>query len=185
MKYSRQSHTYMRNKKNFQRQVNEMLEASIQTDIDNKIKYEEKYGKFNGLIIVGTTDRINGDEPQIYDEEKQKSYLYGYYERGSKVLEGNFAKEIYTYEEQRAFGISDLKNNIPDKFLQKLKEYPAYLEGRIYQMGKNAYDFITENGITLEDYINLMKIIYPEVANEAFKLGYYEKLQEKSKKGSR
>lgn len=173
MKHYEQNHFYIREKKNFHRQMQENIESSLKKDYENTIRNEAKYGKYFGLIIEGENDRIVGKEPQSFeDKERQISYSYGYFERGSRVLEGKFARGVFSEEEQRNFGILDYIHNVPEKYLKNLKEYPSYLYGRIYAMGRNAYDFTSEKGLSYEEYISTMELIYPEIRCQAFKDGY-------------
>lgn len=173
MKHYEQNHFYMREKKNFHRHIQEEKESSLKRDYEKLVRNKVKYGKYPSLITEGENDRIEGDAPQILnDEERQISYSYGYFERGSRVLEGKFARGVFSEEEQRNFGIIDYIHNIPEKYLKNLKEYPNYLYGRIYAIGRSVYDFTLENGLSYEEYIFTMEIRYPEVKSEAFKDGY-------------
>ena len=132
---------------------------------------------------MGGTDRISGNPPQDIEDEKEKiSYLYGYYERGSRILVGKFEKGICSPEEQTKFGMSDLIYGVPEEFLNHLKQYPSYMEGRIYKMGISAYNFLMEKGMTIEEYINVMGIIYPEVKEKQFMEEYLSRIKVKKLK---
>lgn len=175
MKAGENSHSYMKDKKNNQRNKIEDKENSLRNRGAKRIENENKYGsqKFASLITVGENDRIAGNHPQdTGDEKMQVSYTYGYVEKGSRVLEGKFASGIFTEEIQRNFGIVDFIHNIPEKYIKNLKTYPAYLEGRVYQMGKAAYDYCLEHNISFEEYSQTMEILYPEIKMSAFKAGY-------------
>ena len=179
MKHYEQNHFYMRAKKNFHRQLQENCESSLKRDYEKTVKNESKYGKYPSLITEGEKNRIDGDAPQVLnDEKRQISYSYGYFERGSRVLEGKFARGVFSEEEQRKFGILDYIHNVPEKYLQNLKAYPSYLFGRIYEMGRSTYDLTLEQGISCEEYIFTMGLIYPEVKNPVFKTGYEERQKE-------
>lgn len=179
MKHYQQNHDYIRNRKNLARIVVEEVEKSLQRQNERKIQNENKYGKYYDLLLAGQSDRVSGSAPQTLDDEaKQLSYSYGYFEKGSRVLEGKFAKGDLSIEEQRNFGITDLIHNIPPKYLNDLKKYPSYLEGRIYQMGKSSYDYCANQNISLEEYIQIMGIIYPEVNTTIFKEGYEARMEE-------
>lgn len=183
MKPNEYNQNYMRNKKNKQRSIKENIEIALMKSERNREINEKKYGKYRELISVGENDRICGSKPQIFeDESMQTSYSYGFYEKGSKVLEGNFARGLYTNEEQKNLGIMDIINSVPEKFVNNLKEYPAYLEGRVYQMGKKACDFIVEQGMTIDEYISIMSIINPEINNSAFVDGYNDRYNELTNK---
>lgn len=75
--------------------------------------------------------------------------------------------------------MNDFIYGIPDEFLKYLKQYPSYMEGRIYQMGICAYDFIREKGMTIEEYISVIGIIYPEIKEKQFMEGYHSKIEVK------
>lgn len=182
MKHYQQNHNYIRYRKNTARNSAVDREESIRRMGVNRVKREEKYGKYANLIIVGEHDRLNGESPQVFEDElMQLSYSYGYYERGSRVLVGKFETGIYSEEEQRNFGINDFIYGVPERFLSTLKEYDSYMEGRIYQMGVSIYDFINQKGITIEDYIKVMGIICPEVKEKQFIEGYLSRLEMKKK----
>lgn len=174
------TYNYMKNKKNYARVRRDGKEESLRGSYERKTAQEEKYGTNDTLILLGGSDRIACNPPREIDDAKmEKAYLYGYYERGSRVLAGKFANGIYSPEEQRKFGMSDFINGVPEKFLKYLKQYPSYVEGRIYQMGVCAYDFITEKGMTIEEYIGVMGIIYPEIKEKQFMDGYFSRIEVK------
>lgn len=187
MKHNETNYNYIKNKKNYARVRQDGKDTSLKGDYERKIANEEKYGTNDTIILLGGADRIAGNPPRKIDDVKmKKAYLYGYYERGSRVLEGEFANGIYLSEKQREFGMSDFLYGVPEKFLNSLKQYPSYIEGRIYQMGINAYDYITEKGITIEEYIATIGIIYPEVKEKQFMDGYLSRNKvKKLKKESR
>lgn len=179
MKHYEQNHDYMRNKKNFARIASEEGNKSLQRQSERKIQNENKYGKYYDLLLLGQNDRISGTAPQTLDDEvKQISYSYGYFEKGSRVLEGKFAKGELSTEDQRNFGIADFIHSIPEKYLNNLKKYPAYLEGRIYQMGKSSYDFCAQNDLDFKIYVDTMAVLSPEVTTEIFKAGYEARQEE-------
>jgi hypothetical protein len=88
-------------------------------------------------------------------------------------------------EDQRYYGIIDFKNGVKENQLQILNDYPYYIDGRIYQMGREIYSYITENNLTIEDYINMMSIVNPHLLNDEFKNGYYDKKNEIEKQGQK
>lgn len=170
---------YIRNKKNIDRICVEIKEESKKREFERKEKNKEKYGGHGLLIVEGKNDRINKIKPKSFeDASMEKSYLYGYYQYGSLLLEGTFVKEEYTPEEQMEFGMMDVINEIPEKYIRGLKKYPQYMNGRLYQLGKNACDFIIAEGITIEDYTKLVSIVSPEVTSETFIKGYNDRLNE-------
>ena len=182
MKHNQQNHNYIRNRKNTARNSVVAKEESIRRMGANRVKREEKYGKYAKLIIAAEHDRINGELPQVFEEESmQLSYFYGYYERGSRVLVGKFETGIYSEEEQRKFGMNDFLYGVPEKFLKSLKKYNSYREGRIYQMGVSSYDFIVEKGITVDEYIKVIGLVCPEVKEKQFIEGYLSRLEMKKK----
>lgn len=183
MKSDYHSNYYVRNKKNYARIRYDDKENAIKIKSERKIENEEKYGKSRNLILVGESDRINGNTPQIIEDKSlQASYAYGFFERGSRVLEGKFANNEFTSEEQKKFGIIDFINGVPENSIKNLKKYPAYSEGRIYQMGKSAYDYCIENNISIESYIKKMEVIYPEIKTPPFIEGYETRKNELSRK---
>ena len=178
------NHTYIRDKKNYYRIISETKEEALNRENKRKKLNEQKYGKQKDYerINEGKNDRLAGNAPKLFeDKSMQKAYLHGYYENGSKALDGEFSKGTFSQEQQLEFGILDLKNGVPDKYLKHLKQYPAYVEGRIYQMGKNAYDFTYENGIEYDDYFSVMELMYPEIKAPIFKEGYKARELEYSK----
>lgn len=179
MKANEQNHNYMRNQKNKLREKLDGQEKLLKKLGESKAKSEEKYGKYPELIKLGEQDRIRGHNPQIIDDEDmKKSYEYGFYEKGSRTLAGAIEKGALSAEEQRYFGIRDLNNGLKDESLITLKQCPHYMNGRIYQMGRNIYNYITENNISIDDYINLMSLINPDVSSLEFKKGYYDQKKE-------
>lgn len=182
MKYNDHNYNYVRNRKNRARARLENSELAIKINAERKQEHEEKYGKYPNYILMGEKDRIKGIPPQIVeDENKQISYYYGYYEKGSRVLEGLFADGVYTQEEQRIFGITDLINGLPEKNIAGLKKYKAYMDGRVYQKGRESYDFIKENNLSFEEYVHMMEILFPEVLEPIFREGYNSKTIEEDK----
>ena len=182
----RQYHNYMRYQKNKLREIQEGQEKSLKNLAESKTNNEEKYGKYPELIKIGEADRIGGHFPQIIDnEEMKKSYEYGYYIKGSRMLAGKFENGTYSAEEQRKFGIRDYNNGIKDENLLNIKDFPHYMNGRIYQMGRNIYDYLEVNNLEIDEYINLMSLIYPNVANPEFKMGYYEEKESRENKKRR
>ena len=172
-------HNYIRDQKNKLRNLLDGKERTLKRMIELKEKNEEKYGKYPELIKLGENDRLGGHIPQKLDnEEMKKSYEYGYFIRGSRVLAAQFEKGTYSLLEQRIFGIRDLNNGIEDECLLNLKDYPCYMNGRIYQMGRNIYDYIIENNIQIEEYISLMSLINENFKNPEFKNGYNDKKNE-------
>lgn len=182
----KQYHNYMRDQKNKLRQRLDGQERALQKKIESKVKYEENYGKYPELFELGELDRIGGHNPQIIDDkDMKKSYEYGFFKKGSKTLAGEFARDKHSIEEQRQFGIRDLNNGVKNEELFNLTDYPNYMNGRIYQMGRNIYKYIEENNLEIDEYISVMSIIYPNIANPEFKIGYYEQkeeIEEKNKK---
>lgn len=171
----KQYHYYMRDQKNKLRERLDGQEHSLKKIAESKVNYEENYGKHPELIVPGSLDRICGCAPQILEnEEKQKSYDYGFFKRGSILLAGTFEKGEYSAEEQRQFGITDLNNGVKNDELLNLINYQNYMNGRIYQMGKDIYNYITENNISIDDYISLMSTFNKNVTNQEFKNGYYD-----------
>lgn len=169
-KYSK---TYIRDNKKRKRENAAIMDEKIKRMAENKMDFERRYGTYPDLIIMGQEERINGDAFRVFEDESMKlSYSYGYYEKASKLLEGLFFKGVFDEEKQKEFGMLDVINEIPQQYIKNLKQYPAYLEGRIYQMGKNAYDFTLNNGLSFEDYVNIMSIIQQEVNSSIFKEGY-------------
>lgn len=180
MKHNETNYNYIKNKKNYARVRQDGKDISLKGDYERKIAKEEKYGTNDTIILLGGADRIASNPPQKIDDVKmEKAYLYGYYERGSRVLAGEFEKGIYSSEEQRKFGMNDFIYGIPEEFLKYLKQYPSYNEGRVYQMGIYAYDFITEKGITIQEYISVIGIIYPEIKEKQFMEGYLSRINVK------
>ena len=177
----------MRDKKNHARACADSKEASLKNTYERKQANKEKYGTNDKLIFLGETDRLVLNAPQlIEDAERQQAYSYGYFERGSRVLAGKFSQGVYSEEEQRNFGIHDVIYNVPVNFLINLKEYPAYLSGRLFELGGKAYEFALENNMSLEDYIGLMNFINPEVTTKEFAEGFLARKNEiNNKKGSR
>lgn len=168
-------HNYMRDQKNKLREYQDGQERSLKKLAESKMNHEDKYGKYPELIKIGEADRIGGYFPQnIENDEMKKSYEYGYYVKASRTLAGYFEKGKYSAEEQRQFGIRDYNNGIKDEYLLTLKDFVHYMNGRIYQMGRNIYDYLEESNLEIDEYINLMSIIYPNIANPEFKMGYYE-----------
>ena len=183
MKANEQNRNYMRNQKNKLRIRQEEIEISLKKKGENREKREEKYGKYPELIKLGEVDRIGGHIPkQIDDAEMKISYEYGFFQRGSRVLAGEFEKGTYSNEEQRNFGISDLINGVDDSALANLSDYPNYMNGRIFQMGVKIYDYITENNITIDEYIYLMSMFNTNVTNPEFKNGYNYQVEMKNRK---
>ena len=178
---------YMRNKKNHIRACINAKDTALKSAYDRKQSNKEKYGTNDHIILIGESDRLSLNAPQeIEDEQMQKSYSYGYFERGSRVLAGKFNQGQYSEEQQRNFGICDVMYNVPEKFLTNLKEFPSYLSGRLYGLGSKAYDYVVENNMSLDDYIGLMSIIYPEVTAKEFKEGFLVRENElNQRKGSR
>lgn len=175
-RYNGNNHNYVRDRKNTARARVENKQKSLKQEAERKKEKIEKYGNNPQLILIGEKDRINGLQPQqIADEALKISYNYGYYERGSRVLEGLFLDGIYTEEEQKKIGILDVINGVSDKYIDNLKDYKAYINGRIYQKGREAFTFIEENNISFEEYVSMMEILFPEVNEPAFKEGYYSK----------
>lgn len=175
MKANEDNHNYMRDKKNNHRIIAEEKEISLKNQAERKMNNESKYGKvkFANLIIIGERDRIGGIPPQNIDSEDKKiPYSYGYFEKGSRTLEGKFASGTFDESSQRKFGILDFIHKIPEVYIASLKRYPSYLEGRIYQMGKKAYDDCIENNLSIEEYSQIMEILYPEIKSSSFKEGY-------------
>lgn len=167
------SNTYIRDRKNKMRKGIEGFEEHIKRLGESRQKRENRYGTYHELIIKGQEDRLTGKEFILYEDESMKiSYSYGYFEKGSRILEGSFANGIFNEEVQKNYGILDVINSVPDQYVNNLKKYPAYFDGRVYQLGKNAYDFILNNDISFEDYVNVMSIIQPEVTFPMFKHGY-------------
>jgi len=175
----KQYSNYVRNKKNkFQDKLN-YFEESLKNTAKTKEYIKETYGKYSELITLGEVERLEGISPRVIkDEEMKTSYEYGFYIKGSRVLAGEFEKEMFSEEEQRYYGIIDLNNGVKDEHLETLKNYPHYINGRIYQMGRNIYNYIEENGLTIEEYINIMSIINPYLLNQEFKNGYYKQKAE-------
>lgn len=183
MNVYKNNNNYMRDKKNRHRNLTTIGEQSLKTDYKNKVRYEENYGKHYNLLLEGENDRINGKpSKKIEDTSMQTSYNYGYYERASRVLVGKFTQEVFPPEKQREIGMNDVNNNIPQQYIIKLKEFTFYLEGMSYQMGVNSYDFVTMYNISIEEYFKTMKIICPEIIEEAFIEGYYSIEQKTNKK---
>jgi len=169
------NNSYMRDKKNFIRNRTMTAEEQYKHTIEKIKENEEKYGKNNEIKIIGANDRLEGKAPQLFDDEQmQKAYSYGYFERGSSVLAGRFENGFYTAEEQKAFGIRDLMSGVKDKHLRILKDYPEYMAGRIYQKGRSIYDYVTKNNIQIDDYVDLMAFIEPEIKSIEFKKGYFD-----------
>lgn len=170
---------YIRNKKNRQRELQNGTKERLKNLAELKIKNAEKYGTYPELIKIGEFDRIGGNAPQfIENEDMKKSYEYGYYVKGSRLLAGEFEKGTYSAEEQRNFGIRDLNNGVIDEYLLNLTDYSDYINGRIYQMGRNIYDYIIENNIQIEDYISLMSLFNENLKNPEFKNGYNDRENE-------
>lgn len=173
MKQRKYSNTYIRDNKNRKRNNAAIMDEKIKRMAESKINHASRYGKHPELIIKGQEDRINGVSYKLYDDESMRlSYSYGYYEKASRTLEGAFSKKIISEEEQKNIGMMDVVNEIPEQYINSLKQYSVYLEGRIYQLGKNAYDFTLSNGIDFEDYVNIMSIIQSEVNHPMFRQGY-------------
>lgn len=173
MKQRKYSNTYIRDNKNRKRNNAAIMDESIERQAKSKINRESRYGKYPELILEGQEDRINGESFKLYEDESMRlSYSYGYYEKASRTLVGAFSKGIISEEEQKNIGMMDVINDIPEQYINCLKKYSAYLEGRIFQLGKNAYDFTLSNGISFEDYVNIMSIIQVEVNHPTFKDGY-------------
>ena len=62
---------------------------------EKRIAKENKYGKHSNLILIGENDRIGRNARVLFDDElMKKSYSYGFYERGSRVLEGKIAYDL-------------------------------------------------------------------------------------------
>ena len=166
------NHTYMRDKKARIRNISETKEESLRKENERKILNEQKYGKqiHHEKINEGKNDRLEGNPPKSFeDTSMQTAYLHGYHEYGSRALEGQFANKIFQEEAQKTFGMLDLIHNIPEEYTKNLRKYPHYNEGRIYQMGKNTFDFIYENDINYDDYIFMMELIYPEIKSQIFR----------------
>lgn len=145
------------------------------------IKGNQKYKFDKNSMLCGVEDRLKRVAPVFFEQEsKNKSYRYGYTYKGSTVLEGKFYRGECNNEEMYSHGISDFQNHVPEAHIQHLLNYHFYLKGRAFQMGREAYQFTKENNISLEDYLSIMSIIYPEMQDEEFKNGYYE-AKEKSK----
>lgn len=179
----RKRHNYIRDKKKYLRELETVKNESLVRDSKRIIEYEKKYGKqiHHEKINEGKEDRLLGKSPRIYeDESMQRAYEHGYYENGSVALEGAFLKGVFSEEKQMEFGMFDLINNVSSEYLKNLIKYPAYAYGRNYQMGKKTYDFINKEGITFEEYVFSMELLFPEVTTEAFKLGYEAKKQEET-----
>jgi len=175
MKAGEQNHNYIRNKKNRIRIYDEEREVSLKKTAERKEQNESKYGKvkYANLILIGEADRLAGNPLQdTGDKEKQIPYTYGYIEKASRVLEGHFASGRYDEPVQRKFGMLDFIHKIPERHIKNLKKYPAYLEGRVYQMGQVAYDYCTEHNLDVEEYIQTMRLFYSEVDLPTFKEGY-------------
>lgn len=175
------THNYIRDLKNRMRKFDEEKKYALIHENKNKIENENKYGKQKDaeLINIGKKDRQDRLSPKVFeDESKKKAYNYGYFERGSVLLEGEFYKNNYSIEEQMMFGISDQINKVPEKHLKGLTKYPAYEYGVNYQKGREAYDYVIEKGMTLEEYIFTMHVFFPEVKSEAFKEGYLQREKE-------
>lgn len=178
----KQYHNYMRDQKNKLRERLDGQEDALKKMAKSKEQNESKYGKYKELIKLGEFDRIKGNNPQVIEnEEKQISYTYGYFERGSRALAGELKKGTYSPEEQRFFGINDLNNGLREEHLFNLKDFPNYMNGRIYQMGRNIYNYIEESDITIEEYIHVMSIINENLKNPEFKMGYYSRKEELEK----
>jgi len=183
----KQYRNYMRDQKNKLHKKLDGQKALLIKLNESKINHEEKYGKYPELIKLGEVDRIGGHSPQIIDnEEMKKSYEYGFYIKGSRLLAGEFEKGTFSTEEQRNFGISDLSNGIKDEHLINLKDYPEYMNGRIYQMGRNIYYYIENNNFSIEEYIGLMSLVNEDINNPEFKNGYNDQkneVEQTNKKG--
>lgn len=178
-KFNENNRNYVRNRKNNARARLENSELALKINAERKQEYIQKYGKYYDLLLAGEKDRVKGLPPQKMDDTtKQTSYDYGYYERGSRVLEGLFAAGTFTEQEQRNLGIADIINGVSEKNTGNLKKYNAYMNGRNYQKGREAYTFITENNISYEEYAQMMEILFPEVNDPSFKEGYNSKLIE-------
>ena len=178
----RDKRNYIRDKKNEHRNLTYNCEQSLKTSYENKVRQEQKYGKYYDLLVQGEQDRINGNAPQTFENESMlKSYNYGYFERGSRVLAGKFIREEYTPEQQKQIAIADVINGVPLKELYNLMDFPHYINGRNYQLGRNAHKYIVSNNISFEEYVYIMEVIAPEVKTEAFKEGFYS--LENQKKG--
>lgn len=186
MKANEQNHNYMRKIKNKQREKEFGKELSLKKLAKAKMENEEKYGKYPELIKIGEADRIGGNLPPVISEEEvKKSYEYGYYIKGSRTLAGKFQQGIYSLEEQRIFGMRDLNNGIEDQHLLNLVNYPNYMNGRIYQKGRNIYNYITENNLSIEEYISLMSIIDESIKHPEFEHGYYDQKQESEQRNKK
>ena len=186
MKANEHNHNYMRNIRNKQREKEFGKELSLKKLAKSKMDNEDKYGKYRELIKIGEADRLGGNlPPVIIREDVKKSYEYGYYIKGSRTLAGKFEQGIYSIEEQRIFGIRDLNNGIKEDYLLKLKDFPHYMNGRIYQMGRKIYDYIEINNLEIDEYINLMSIIDENVKNPEFAQGYYDQKEENANKKRR
>ena len=180
---SKKNNNYIRDKKKYLRELEIVKNESLVRDSKRIIESEKKYGKqiHHEKINEGKEDRLLGKSPRTYEDEwVQRAYEHGYYENGSVALEGAFFKGIFSEEKQMEFGMSDFINNVASKYLKNLIKYPAYAYGRNYQMGKKTYDFIEKEGITFEEYVFSMELMFPEVTTEAFKLGYEAKKQEET-----
>lgn len=180
---------YMKNKKNYARKCADVKDAALKGNYDRKVANEGKYGNNEQMITIGVADRLGFNEPKKIDDiQMQTSYSYGYFERGSRVLDGNIDNGLYSEEEQRKYGIYDVIHNVPEKYLTELKKRSSYLNGRLYALGSKAYDFALENNMSLEDYVNLMGIMCPKVKTKEFIEGFISReneIKEKNKKGSR
>lgn len=170
---------YMRDQKNKLHKKLDGQKALLIKLNESKINREEKYGKHPELIKLGEADRLGGNPPQIIEnEDMKKSYEYGFYIKGSRLLAGEFEKGRFSIEEQRKFGISDLSNGIKEEHLINLKDYPEYMNGRIYQMGRNIYYYIENNNLSIEEYIGLMSLVNGDINNPEFKNGYNDQKDE-------
>lgn len=142
----------------------------------------EKYGRIQELINLGKEDRLKGKQPNTTNctgERKKTSYNYGYFEQGSRALAGFFVNNKTSQEEQFERGKIDFENGVPKEYLANFKDFPSYIEGYNYQnafnLGIDSYNYITEQDISLENYIEIMKLFCPLVTTEAFKQGYESK----------
>lgn len=180
---AKNSHNYMRNKKNEQFDKYIGAQRTRKRDEDNRQKRLEVCGINRELIELGKEDRIKGFPPREFtDENDKKSYFWGYYDRGSILIEGKIYQKKLSDAEIWDYGFTDAINNIPVEKVKKLLENSIYCEGnkkgKIFLLGYEAYDYIIHNNMSLEEYIRVMSIVIPEILDEEFKKGYYTREEE-------
>lgn len=175
MKAGESNHNYIRNVKNKYRIMAEEKEISLKVTAERMMENRRKYGDpvNSNFIKIGEADRVAGTPPQDLNDEKiQISYNYGYFEKGSRVLEGHFASGRFDKSVQSKIGMHDIINNIPEKYIENLKKYPSYLEGRSYQIGQISYDYCLEHNISIDEYAQATGLFNSEINLSAFREGY-------------